>query len=245
MPLLSIVKSVMDSNGWPDVVTSVASNNADPNMRQAFALANKVLRDLSFKKNWPILTREHAFVTVPGQQDYPLPADFHHLVSPSAVNADQYYAMKGSLTPIQWYRYLLNGSFAYNSGGVNWVNGFRIDPFAKTFRIVPIPTSEVNLVFMYVTNLIATDSGGNPTTQYSQDTDIAIIDEEIVEQGLSWRWRQKKGLDYTAELAEAQATFNTRFAQELAFGELPVGARAMSDIYPLTPGYIGSGPIGL
>jgi hypothetical protein len=247
MSLLSIVKMVMDSNGWPNPIQSVASSQ-DQNMRQSYALANKALESASFKKDWPILVREHQFETVIGQSVYPLPLDFHHLVSPSAVNSDQYYQLKGSLTPIQWYRMALKGA-------VNWSTGFRITPFTKEFNIAPAPTGVQKLVFMYVTMNIATSADGNPVPRYTQDNDVAVIDESLVELGLTWRWRQKKGLDYTAEMAEYNGTLNRAFAQMYGAGETDVGGysyqRALADQrfgqsepWPLTGGDIGSGPIG-
>ena len=76
MSLFNIVKNVMDSNGWPAPTTAVATSQ-DQNMRQSFALANIALHNVSFKKDWPILIREHTFTTVPGQGEYPLPTDYH------------------------------------------------------------------------------------------------------------------------------------------------------------------------
>jgi hypothetical protein len=196
-------------------------------MRQSFALANKALDFVSYKKPWPILTREHNFTTVPGQQDYPLPADFHHMFSPSAVNKGQFYALKGSMAPMNWYRYAFNGGF-------NWPEAFRINPSTKMFQINPIPSTPSDLVFMYITNEIAVDTNGIPVTQYTQDSDVALVSETIIEANLNWRWRQKKGMDFSAELAEANSIFNVRYAQELASGEFDIGGRPYNYEYPIT-----------
>ena len=226
MSLLGIVKATMDSNGWPTVTSSVSASQ-DPNMRQCFALANKALWSACFKKPWPVLTREHVFKTVGGQSEYPLPDDFHHLVVPSAVNANQYYSIKGSLSPIQWYRYALNG-------GINWAQGFRIDPFSKNFIVAPTPSSPEDLMLMYITKFVAKDASDVPVERYSQDSDMSLLDEDLIEMGLSWRWRQKKGLDFTAEMAEYNGTLNQRFAQQVGSGEFNIGARPLYDNYPLT-----------
>jgi hypothetical protein len=215
MSLLSIVKTVMDSNGWQQPVTAVSSSN-DQNMRQSFALANKALTNVSYKNDWPSLVREYTFTTVADQIEYPLPLDFHHLIAPSAMNESQYYALRGSLTPIQWYRKVINGS-------VDWGDSFRIDRFGKTFQVAPTPSGGSDLIFMYITINIATDVNGHPITRYTQDTDVAVIDEDLVELDLQWRWRQKKGLDYTAEMAELGSILKSRYAQYLGFGELPIG----------------------
>jgi len=224
MSLLSIVKSVMDSNGWQQPVTTVSSSN-DQNMRQCYALANKALMYVSYKNDWPVLIRENKFTTVADQTDYPLPVDFHHLVAPSAMNASQYYELKGQLTPLQWYRRALQGS-------IDWTDGFRIDAFGKTLQVAPAPAGGDDLVFMYVTSNVALDVNNNPIKRYTQDTDTALVDEDVIELDLQWRWRQKKGLDYTAEIAELSGALRSRYAQYLGFGELPVGGP--SPINPLT-----------
>ena len=233
MSLLKIVKSVMDSNGWPTVTSSVSASQ-DQNMRQCMALANKALENTSYSKNWVCLTREHTFDTVDGQSEYPLPIDFHHLVAPSAVDATSYYELKGAQTPIQWYRNLLNGNG-------QWYTGFRIDPFLKMFRITPTPTSIRTLMFMYVTKYIAMDSDGVPITQYTQDGDESVVDEGLVELDLTWRWRQKKGLDFTAEMAEYNGNVTQAYAQELAYGEVPIGGRGYGSILtqPTVPPVFG------
>jgi hypothetical protein len=166
-------------------------------------------------------------MTVAGQVPYDLPPDFHHMVMPSAVNAGMYYALKGALSPIEWYRRSLNGS-------IDWGNSFRIDAFGKKFQLAPTPSSPQDLIFMYVTNQIAVDGSGVPVTQYTQDTDISLVDEDLIELGLSWRWRQKKGLDYTAEMAEFSGTLKARFAQYLASGVVQVGGRSQWGRPPLT-----------
>lgn len=231
MTLLSTVKTVMDSNGWPAPTSSVASSS-DQNMRQAYALANKALLDTSYKKDWPQLIYEHTFTTVEGQVEYPLPEDYHHLVAPSAWNSSQYYQMKGSLTPSQWYRMILRGA------PPNFLAGFRLDARTKTFNITPAPTGGMDIVFMYVTKNLAVDASGNPVERYSQDSDIAVIDEEMVELNLTWRWRQKKGLDFTAEMAEYNGALKRRWAQIVGYGELDVGGRPPLEDWPLTQPYI-------
>jgi hypothetical protein len=147
------------------------------------------------------------------------------------MNKNQYYEMKGSLTPLQWYRKVINNS-------IDWSDSFRIDGFGKQFNIAPTPSSPIDLVFMYITNQIVVTGSGVPSTVYSQDTDEALVDEDLIEMDLTWRWREKKGMDYTAEMAELGGAIRTRYAQYLGYGELPVGARG--GYSPLTQPMTGS-----
>jgi len=229
MSLFSTVKAVMDGNGWPAPTISVASSQ-DQNMRQCFALCNQVLQSISFKKDWPELIREHEFDTIANQREYDLPADFHHMVAPSAFNANQYYQIKGSLTPIQWWRRSITGAPDFG-------DSYRVDAFNGKINIAPTPSAPERLVFMYITKNIAKNATGDPIDRYSQDTDTSVIDEEMVRLGLSWRWRQKKGLDFTAEMAEFSNAMKHRFAQYSNFGEINVGGR-VGAVWPLTDGNV-------
>jgi len=100
------------------------------------------------------------------------------------------------------------------------------------------------MVFMYITKNIAKTSTGTPIPQYFNDTDVSLVDESLVDMGLTWRWRQKKGMDFSAELAEYQGTLNLRYAQQLGLGELPIGAIPSAGA-PLTDGAPIYGPIGV
>lgn len=237
MSLFSLVKYTLESNGWKVATTSVTSST-DDNIKQAFALANKELVSLSYGFAWPILTLDYTFQTVAGQAEYDLPVDFHHLINPSVYNTSQYHALKGNLQPAEFIHYA-NRYVGPNSP----CTGYRIKQKAKKFVLTPTPDGVETLVFFYVTKNLVKDVTGNEKQLYSQDDDVAFVDEDLLEMGLEWRWREKKGLDYTAEIAEYTAAIKQRYAQYIALPEFPIGARALSDIYPLSDGYV-QGPFG-
>lgn len=237
MSLLSIAKTMLDSNGWKVFSASVASSS-DDNMRQVFALANKELTSLGFRKAWPVLVKEQEIITVAGQAEYDLPVDFHHVVNPSVFNASKYYALKGNLQPMEFIRYS-----SQMLGPNNPCTGYRIQQKAKKLRIVPTPDADgERLVYFYVSRNLVKDSAGNEKPLFSQDDDVALLDEDLIELGLNWRWRQKKGLDFTAELAEYSGIVDQRYAQYLALPEFNIGGRPY-DQPPITDGTV-QGPFG-
>ena len=237
MTLLSMAKMTLDSNGWKVLSNSVTASS-DDNMRQIFALANKELVSLSFRKTWPVLVKDALIVTVAGQADYDMPVDVHHLVNPSVYNASQYYMVKGNLQPMEFMRY------AQRLVGPNSpCTGYRVQQKSKKITLVPTPTSDgEQVMYFYVSSNLVKDSTGNEKALFSQDDDVPIIDQDLIELGLNWRWRQKKGLDFTAELAEYTGVVDQRYAQYLALPEFPIGGHPM-DHPPLTDGYV-QGPIG-
>jgi len=228
MTLFSIVKIVMESNGWPAPVTEVSSSS-DPNMKQAMALAQKTLDQVSYSRMWPVLLESYTFTTVANQADYPLPTDFHHIISNACFNATGHAKLRGSVSPADWN--------AIRLGMSPVPSAYRIFPKGKMFSLVPTPQGAQDVTYEYVTKNLAYDAAGTPKTNFSVDSDYPRLDEAIIELNLTWRWRQKKGLDYTAELAEATGITDQRFAQMLALGESPIGGGGGGP--PLTDGYIG------
>ena len=228
MTLFSMVKMVMETNGWPAPVTEVSSSS-DPNMKQALGLAQKALDNVSYSRPWPILIESITFPTVPGQAAYPLPTDFHHIISNACFNASEYLNMRGSLSSADWIACQLNM--------VPVRSAYRVFPKGKTINITPTPQGVENVTFEYVTKNLAFDAANAPKPNYSLDSDYSKLDEPVIELHLTWRWRQKKGLDYTAELAEATTVTDQRFAQMLALGESPIGGGRGGP--PLTDGYMG------
>lgn len=228
MSLFTMVRMVMESNGWPAPVTEVSSS-LDPNMKQSLALAQKSLDNVSYSRPWPVLIESYSFMTVPGEGSYDLPPDFHHVISNAVFNSTQYQNMRGSLSPSDWIACQLNM--------VPVRSAYRMDPKNKQMRLTPTPQVAEQVVFEYITKNLAYNADGTPKPNFASDSDYPRLDESIIELQFTWRWRQKKGLDFTAELAEATAVTDQRFAQMLALGEMPIGGRECGP--PLTDGYIG------
>jgi len=237
MTLFTIAKLTLESNGWKAPVASVSAS-PDDNMKQVLALANKEILALAFRRTWPILVKDNPIVTMAGQSDYDLPVDFHHIVNPSVYYASQYYTVKGNLQPLEYIRYV-NNLVGPNSS----VTGYRIQQKIKKIRLIPTPATDgEQLVYFYVSKNLVVGSDGNEKILFSQDDDTSLIDEDLVELGLNWRWREKKGMEYSAEIMEYKGAVDQRYAQYLALPEFPIGGHPMGDA-PLTDGYV-QGPFG-
>jgi hypothetical protein len=243
MTLLTVVQNVMDANGWPSPTTGVVGVT-DQNMRQAYALCNKAVYAIATKKNWPAISKDYSFETVVGQSKYPCPSDFRGIIAGTAWNADQYYQLQGSMTPALWYRRMYNGTNSIPKSAYR----ISIDPnMPGFFNVYPTPESVETLAFMYKSNLWVMSSSGVLKWVYGADDDTCILGEYLVELGLTWRWREKKGMDFSAELAEYNAAIKDRFSSDLAAGDIDIGGRGYDRYiydWPMTNGYIGPGPIG-
>lgn len=231
MSLYSICKNVLAETGWP-VYPSIASNT-DATAQQIFALANTALQSLSEDFNWPHLEVEYNFNTAPLTYIYLWPADFRILSSQSVFNADAYYALKGGVTVQEWHerRYGLLTNLPRAAFRVVYPLG------APALQITPTPTSVQAMVATYFTSAYARTQGGADQTGYMLDTDVSKIPERYVELSLKWRFRRAKGLDFSVELAEFNATVNTQFARYRAQGDIPIGGRRIPQDY-IPSGYV-------
>lgn len=225
MPLIDIVRQALGENGWPVPVNGVV-NATDPNMVQCLALANRELRSLGDKRPWPSLMRTGVINVVDGTTEYPLPVDFDRFFASSAVDATKYAEMKGSISTKEFYQRLIGKV-------IDWYPAFRLS--VADNKILTSSASAGPLYYVYITKSYAVRSDGAATDKFYSDSDRAVLSETLVTLGLSWRWRQKKGLDYTAEIAEYNSAVIARYAAEMALGEIPIGRTNLYDTILTVP----------
>lgn len=236
MSLLSICQDVLDLVGW-DSLTSVSSST-DKTARQIRALANQELENLGKRFDWRHLSVEYLFTTVVGQSTYDLPEDFGKLLQDSVYNRDEYYRLRSSMSESQWnaWRYGLLGSLSHQRYRINFSGT------SPKFVLSPTPDTEENMVLWYKSNYYAFDNSNAAKAKYDQDTDVSRIPEDVVKQGLLWRFRRAKGLDFSAELAEYNEMSRTRFAQTRGESDMPIPNGNFTP--ELTDGYVPDNGFG-
>ncbi len=62
-------------------------------------------------------------------------------------------------------------------------------------RFIPTPTAGDTIAFEWISKYWCTGAGGDAAT-WAADADTAYLDEEIMAQGVVWRWQAAKGLEY-------------------------------------------------
>jgi len=179
MSLLSIAQAVSDFVGFERPTT--VNGNTDPIARQLKVMINREGSQLMRSNNWPILMKEHTFNTVNGTQNYALPTDFDRFVSGTAYNRTDLDALVGPITP-QTYQ---ADRFGTVTGGI--VQRFRLKPASNALRfdITPTPTSAESVGFEYVSSHWNQSSGGTSQATMALDTDVGILDETLIEMGVT------------------------------------------------------------
>lgn len=191
MSLLTIVQeaAVLLSLPRPSVVVT----SQDAAIQELFALANEEGDDLAARGQWQALTMEASFVTIAAEdQAYAVNADFGYCIPDTAFNRSQSAKLQGPLGAQLWQT-MQAMTPAAPTGGYFRIRG-------SSFLMWPTPQAGDTIVYEYVSDYWAKTSAGTPKAAFSADADLTFLPERLMIEGLRWRYKQLKGLDYSEDL---------------------------------------------
>ncbi len=225
MTVLSIIKDAADRINLPEV--SQVIGNQDQTVRallQALIMEGKDL--LLEDPAWSVLIREYEFQTQASVEEYALPDDYQRMLNNTCWDRDQYWQVRGGVTPQQWQ---VIRSGLYQTARLS--SNFRLkaagDRKKKAFYLDPVPESERTLVFEIQSNgwLYSANGSsvfkGRPTA----DNDETVFDEELVTLGVVWRFLRMRKLPYAGELAQYNDYRSRSIAQDRAPPTLSVASQ--------------------
>lgn len=197
MDALELAVRFADAVGIPRPTVLVASALDDE--RQILELMNQEGRSLSRRHDWEALTFETSFTTVATESQGALSSllggsrTLRRVINETIWDRTTQLPVPGPVSPRSWQAYkasLAAGPFpSYRVRGGNLLFN-------------PAPSAGHTCYFEYVTDCWLTDSGGSTyRTNIAADTDVFLLDDEIMLAGLEWRWLRKKGLSYAEEFA--------------------------------------------
>ena len=140
-----------------------------------------------------------------GQESYVLPADYDYMITGTQWDRGFRWQIYGPLTPQEWQ--------VLKSGLSPTGPRRRFRLMQGKFFLDPIPYDSNSLVFEYYSLAFALDATGLiPKNLFTQDADTYVLPDDLLIQGLIWRFRRAKGLDY----AEERKSYEDAMARELA-----------------------------
>lgn len=187
MSLLTIAHDVADETKGARPAT-IAGNN-DPAALQYLRLINKVGTRLMRLYLWNDIRKENTFVSVAGEdQTGAIPSDFDRFVPETTWDRDSNNLISGPISAVEWNGLKVqtfssqNKKFVYRGG---------------SFLTQPVLGVGVNVAFEYMSNEWCTDTtGATGKTAMAVDTDIAILDEELIKAIVKYEWLKDEGLPY-------------------------------------------------
>lgn len=202
MSLLTICQDAATACGFPSPSSIVGSS--DKTAKQLLSLAIREGHYLSTKKDWSRLVSEHTFTLATADQDYALPADFRWIIPNTTYNRDDNRIVLNPISSQDWQFLKAWTSISGLTRRARIRNN--LIEFEET---IAAADNGKTIAFEYLSSYWAdTAAGGAKKSKFTLDTDVSLIDEELVTLGLIWRFRRAKGLDFEDERAEYLAQLN-------------------------------------
>ena len=216
MTLLSIIQNAADEIGLPQPTAALAAT--DQTTKTLIRMANragKALRDEQHPLGgWVVLNREHEFTTTASTAEYSLPDDFHHIINETVWDRDQFWQARGSLSPQEWQT--IKSGLATSPGLRRRFRVKRGSTAAKKFFLDPTPgTTGETLVFEYLSkNWLTNAAADMEYDAWQADTDVSLLNEDLITMAVIWRYKRSKGLTFSTELAEYEQEKDREVAQD-------------------------------
>lgn len=227
MSLSTLVYSACDKLAIPRPTSIVG--NADDSARQLLALANEEGQELASRHTWQALTKEYAFTATATVTQGTITAitssDFSRFVNDTIWDRTSIRPLRGSVDPQRWQR--LQASNVTGPYPELRVRG-------NYLLMLPAPTAGDVYYGEYISKNWCSNAAGDTTySQWSDDTNVGLLDESLMELGLRWRWKMAKSLDYQEEFRLYTDRVNDATARD--GGKRPLNLGKSRYVSPLGP----------
>lgn len=183
MSLLTICQGAAIKLSQPAVNTVIGSGVRFHQELQALAMETGL--ELLRRHDWGGLVRTASYASLPAS----LPADFERLTQGSPVRlgstpirgalSDAEMALKRAAPSSSPPRFMLR---------------------RPTIDVAPAPSGEVTVEYITANWIMSADVTPQPKPTFTANSDTSLIPEDILGQGIVWRWRRLKGHEYQDEL---------------------------------------------
>ena len=201
MAVLEVLQRVANAIGITEPTTGVA--NTTDEIVQLVELLNQEGRQLSTRYDWNALVFEGNFTTVATESKGTLATiigatqELRYIVNETIWDRTSAVPIIGPQSKKVW-----QGMKSLSLTGP--YSQYRIR--GNTIIFNPVPPAGHTCYFEYVSKMWCTDSTGvTYRRNLVADTDLFLLDDELVCAGLEWRWLRKQGLSYAEEFSSYEA----------------------------------------
>ena len=204
MSLLTIIQNASDTIGLarPSAVVS----STDGNVRTLLSLAGTEGRELLERYSWPATQLEATHTTLAAELQgvmTTIAPGFGYMINNTFWDRTLTQPVTGPLNPSEW-----QGLKARTATGP--YASYRIQ--GGSLYAYPAPAAGNTWAFEYQSDYFCQSSGGTNQTVWTADTDVGILDENLMTLGVVWRFKKKNGLDYS----EDYRVYEQKLANEMA-----------------------------
>jgi hypothetical protein len=210
--LLTVIQDAADLLGLPRPGAVVSSTSTQ--VRQLLAHANIEGGELARRHQWQALTLEATWTSTAAEDQGALTTlapGFVRAISDTVWNRSDLHPVPGPLTPQIWQSLKASG-----------ITGpyFRFRIRAGRLLLIPAPAAGESLAFEYLSNNWCQSSAGTGQTRWNADDDTGVLDENLMTQGIVWRFKKSKGLDYVQEFQDYELAVSQAIMADGARGTI-------------------------
>lgn len=150
-----------------------------------------------------------------GKLAYPMPSDFEYFVQKTFWDNQFKWSLIGPISA-QEKQILRYGVVASGPRNKFYIR-------SNKMWLDPMPGSEFIIAYDYYSNNWCQSSGGTTQKYWQADTDTYLLDEDCFVQGLKWRFKAAKGLDYDQEYNDYMEDCERVMSRDGGSRDLPLG----------------------
>lgn len=219
MPLIDIVQGAVRRVNYPQ--PTVAIGSTDPNIALMVDCAQDSGDDAVERVNWAALKLQTpASFTGDGETAaFPLPGGFQALAPSDVFVSDLYPTWKlpgpvseGDLLRLKALPMAIPVHTWRQVGAVPAGGSFIV----QMIEFFPVLGIGETVTFVFASGSWITNSMGvrYPTPAWQADSDISLIPERLIRLGAVWRWKRRKGFDYSEEMNDYEGALDRLGGQE-------------------------------
>lgn len=211
--LLTIISDVAQELSLDSPASVIGSS--DPTALRLLRMCNREGRDLAKSHDWTVLQRLHTFTTTATTEEYALPSDFSRLINDTEWDRTEARPIVGPMTPTQWQS-IKSGTLGSGIYGRRYRVLRSSSNTTRKMRIDPVPsTTGDTLAFEYLSDAWCSSADGlTLQSEWAADTDVTLLDRDLLTLGTIVRYRRATGLDYASEADEYMTMFKREVSRD-------------------------------
>jgi hypothetical protein len=223
---LALIQAVAKRAGLAS--PTVAIGNTDENIVRLVELANAEGDDLANIYRWQRLCREATHTSLATESQGLITAiagsDFNYLAADTFWDRSQNRQLF-PVTDVEWQR-------MKSSSVTGPYSSFRIR--GNELLMLPTPSAGHTLAFEWYSKNWCSSAGGTGQSAWASDTDLGVLEEDVMKLGILWRWKAAQGLDYAEDFQTYQLRVQNAASRDGAKGRLKLtvgsGGRLLSNM---------------
>jgi hypothetical protein len=194
--MATLLEVVTDQCGRQNIpVPTTVYGTSDPQVRQIMRLLEEEGNDLSVRGSWECLMNEASHTTLALEDQGAIATiasnGFRSIKNNTIWDRTDRLPVIGPMDAMEWQA--MKAVFA---------NGprYRYRIRGGHLLVNPTPTAGHSWKFEYVSKYWITDTGGTIyKRRFTADTDVVLLPDDLCLQGLRWRWKKEKGMEYAED----------------------------------------------